>query len=46
MTTDQQILLDQLIATTSGPDAKPLDERLRGWNEALRTWKQGIRSRG
>ena len=46
MTTDQQILLDQLIATTSGPDAKPMDERLRGWNEALRTWKQGRLSRG
>ena len=46
MTTDQQILLDQLIATTSGPDAKSPDERLRGWNEALRAWKRGIRSRG
>jgi molecular chaperone DnaJ len=40
MTTDQQILLDQLIATTSGPDAKQSDERLRKWNQALRAWKR------
>jgi molecular chaperone DnaJ len=45
MTTDQQILLDQLIATTSGPDAKESDERLRRWNQAVRTWKQGERGR-
>jgi molecular chaperone DnaJ len=46
MTTDQQILLDQLIATTSGPNAKQSDERLRGWNQALREWKRGARDRG
>jgi molecular chaperone DnaJ len=46
MTTDQQILLDQLIATTSGPNAKQSDERLRGWNQALRAWKRGGRDRG
>jgi molecular chaperone DnaJ len=40
LTTDQQILLDQLIATTSGPEATPSDERLRGWNQALRAWKR------
>ena len=45
MTTDQQILLDQLIATTSGPDAKGSDERLRRWNQAMRTWKRGARGR-
>jgi len=45
MTTDQQILLDQLIATTSGPDARRVDERLRGWHQALRTWKTGGRRR-
>ena len=44
MTTDQQILLDQLIATTSGPDAKQWDERLRGWNQTLRAWERGIRN--
>ena len=46
MTTDQQILLDQLIATTSGPNAKQSDERLRGWNQAMRAWKGGARDRG
>jgi molecular chaperone DnaJ len=45
MTTDQQILLDQLIATTSGPSAKQSDERLRKWNQALHTWKRAGRDR-
>jgi molecular chaperone DnaJ len=46
MSMDQQILIDQLIATTSGPDAKQPDERLRGWQQALRAWKQGGRADG
>jgi molecular chaperone DnaJ len=41
MTADQQILIDQLIATTTGADGKPSDERLRGWSEALGAWKRG-----
>jgi molecular chaperone DnaJ len=45
MTTDQQILLDQLIATTSGPNSKQSDERLRGWNQTLRAWKRAARDR-
>lgn len=45
LTTDQQILLDQLIATTSGPAAKQLDERLRGWNRVLGAWTRGARGR-
>lgn len=45
MTTDQQILLDQLIATTSGSNAEPLDERLHAWNQAVRAWKRGGRGR-
>ena len=40
MSTDQQILIDQLIATTSGPGAKRTDERLRQWNQALHAWKR------
>lgn len=36
LSTDQQILLDQLIATTSGPDAEASDPRLRAWQQALR----------
>ena len=46
MSMDQQILIDQLIATTSGPDAQQPDERLRDWNQALRAWKQGEQDRG
>ena len=45
LSTDQQILLDQLIATTSGPDAKPSDARLREWNETVRAWKLGRQGR-
>jgi molecular chaperone DnaJ len=45
MTTDQEMLLDQLIATTSGPRAKHPDERLHGWNEALQAWKRASRRR-
>lgn len=45
LTADQQILLDQLIATTSGPDAKQPDERFRGWNQALRAWKGRAQAR-
>lgn len=45
MSTDQQILLDQLIATTSGPDVKGSGERLRRWHQAVRAWKQGGRGR-
>ena len=40
MTTDQQILLDQLIAISSGPDAKGCDERLRTWHRAMKAWKR------
>jgi molecular chaperone DnaJ len=45
MSTDQQILLDQLIATTSGPDATHSDESLRRWNQDLRARRQRGRRR-
>jgi molecular chaperone DnaJ len=45
LSTDQQILLDQLIATTSDREAQPIDERLRGWNKTLRQWQRGPRAR-
>lgn len=45
MSTDQQILLDQLIATTVGTDAQPADERLRRWHQALGAWKRGGQGR-
>jgi molecular chaperone DnaJ len=41
MTTDQQILLDQLIACTSGAHARQPDERLRAWDQALSRWRPG-----
>ena len=40
MSTDQQILLDQLIATTSGPEARALDPRLKAWHQALQARKR------
>jgi molecular chaperone DnaJ len=46
MSTDQHILLDQLIAITSGPLAKQVDERLRRWNETLRACRPGGPSGG
>ncbi len=46
MSTDQQILLDQLIATRSGRDGTPADERLRAWHAALDAWKRGRQGRG
>ncbi|MDR6534449.1 molecular chaperone DnaJ [Variovorax soli] len=41
LSTDQQILLDQLCATTSGGEA--MDERLQAWQRSLRTWERGLR---
>lgn len=43
---DQQILLDQLLATTSGAGAHAADERLRAWNRKLRAWERGQSDRG
>ncbi len=40
LSADQQILLDQLIATHSGRDAGLPDPQLRAWQEAMRTWRQ------
>ena len=44
LTTDQQILIDQLIATTSGPDAVPSDERLRNWQQSVQGWKRSAKA--
>ncbi|WP_254789865.1 DnaJ C-terminal domain-containing protein [Variovorax sp. OV329] len=41
LSTDQQILLDQLSATTLGAGEEALDDRLRAWNRGLRGWKGG-----
>jgi molecular chaperone DnaJ len=42
LSTDQQILLDQLSATGSGAGGEALDERLRAWNRALRAWERRL----
>ena len=38
----QQILLDQLCATTSGA-AGAADARLQAWQRGLRAWERGLR---
>jgi molecular chaperone DnaJ len=38
LSTDQDILLDQLIAASSGADGQATDERLRAWNQAMTAW--------
>ncbi|MBI5259136.1 MAG: J domain-containing protein [Burkholderiales bacterium] len=43
--TDQQILLDQLVATTTGPDAPPPDDTLARWQHQLRAWQRGAARR-
>ncbi|GAA4343520.1 molecular chaperone DnaJ [Variovorax defluvii] len=43
LSTDQQILLDQLCATASGADGRAVDERLRAWQRGLRAWERGQR---
>lgn len=45
LSTDQQILLDQLLATTSG-GAQSSDARLRAWSRGLRAWERGLTGRG
>ncbi|MDM0078020.1 DnaJ C-terminal domain-containing protein [Variovorax sp. J2P1-59] len=45
LSTDQQILLDQLLATTSGGGHSP-DSRLRAWSRDLRAWERGLSGRG
>jgi molecular chaperone DnaJ len=42
LSTDQQILLDQLSATSSGAGGEALDDRLRAWNRGLRAWERRL----
>jgi molecular chaperone DnaJ len=46
LSTDQQILLDQLLATTSGAGGHASDDRLRAWSRRLRAWERGLSDRG
>jgi molecular chaperone DnaJ len=43
LSTDQQILLDQLCATTSGAGGAA-DDRLQAWQRGLRAWERGLHS--
>jgi molecular chaperone DnaJ len=45
LSADQEILLDQLIASSSG-SGEGKDERLRAWNRGLRAWERGLKARG
>ncbi|KWT95812.1 MULTISPECIES: DnaJ C-terminal domain-containing protein [unclassified Variovorax] len=42
LSTDQQILLDQLCATTAGAGGVA-DDRLQAWQRGLRAWERGMR---
>ena len=45
LSTDQQILLDQLIATSSAADGQGADARPAEWNRSLRAWERGLLKR-
>lgn len=45
LSTDQDILLDQLIATSSGPDGQASDIRLRAWGKKIHSWEQSLQQR-
>lgn len=45
LSADQEILLDQLIASSSG-SGEGADERLRAWNRGLRAWERSLKARG
>ena len=42
---DQEILLDQIIATSTGPDGQASDLRLRDWEQRLNAWEQSLQQR-
>lgn len=43
LSTDQQILLDQLCATTSSASGQGVDDRLQAWQRGLRAWERSFR---
>jgi molecular chaperone DnaJ len=45
LSTDQEILLDQLIATTSKGTGTGSSERLRAWDKDLRAWEKTLVAR-
>jgi molecular chaperone DnaJ len=45
MSADQDILLDQLMATFSGPDGRSEDPRLSSWQRNLQAWERSRQRR-
>jgi hypothetical protein len=45
MSADQDILLDQLMATFSGPDGRNEDPRLSAWQRNLQAWERSRQRR-
>ena len=41
LSVDQEILLDQLVATGMGPEGGTADARLSAWQHCLKDWQQG-----
>lgn len=41
LSADQEILLDQLIATSAGTDGRAADDRLGAWGRELGAWERG-----
>ena len=46
LSTDQQILLDQLVAATSGAGGPAAGHPLRAWQQAVQAWQQGLGGHG
>ncbi len=42
---DQEILIDQLMATGADPEGQGADERINTWNRAVRAWESSLPSR-
>ena len=46
LSTDQQILLDQLVAATSGAGHPAAGHPLRAWQQAVQAWERGLGRHG
>jgi molecular chaperone DnaJ len=44
--TDQEILLDQLVASRAAAGGAVADDRLEAWNQAMRAWERSLAPRG
>lgn len=46
LSTDQQILLDQLVAATSGAGSPAAGHPLRAWQQTVQAWQRGLGRQG